>query len=73
MQREVKVWPQKVVNRQGKPYLQVNVGGEIMVLNPEDVFAAFLSKIKDMAENHIRKRIRKAALVIPGMVLCGAY
>ena len=39
MQRDIKFLPYKVVNKDGKPYVQVNVKGETKVFSPEEISA----------------------------------
>lgn len=68
VQREIKVSSYKIVNKEGKPYIQVKVRGETKVFSPEEVTAIFLGKMKGMAEKHLGKRIRKAVITAPGKI-----
>ena len=52
VQRDVKFLPYKVVNKSGKPYVQVDMPGQAQkTLSPEEVSAMVLTKMKEIAEN----------------------
>lgn len=54
MQKDVKFLPYKVVNKSGKPYVQVETPGEVQkTLSPEEVSAMVLTKMKETAENYL--------------------
>ena len=63
VQREIEVSPHKIVNREGKPHIQF---GD-RVFSREDLLAVFVRKVKGLAEDHFRKRIRKAVFLVPGL------
>ncbi|PRQ42253.1 putative Heat shock protein 70 family [Rosa chinensis] len=50
VQREIKLLPYKVVNIDGKPYIQVKFRGETKVFSPEEISAMILTKMKETAE-----------------------
>ncbi|GLT95124.1 hypothetical protein SLE2022_128250 [Rubroshorea leprosula] len=65
VQREITFLPYKVVNKEGKPYIQVTVKGEIKVFSPEEITAMILTKIKEKAEMHLGKKIKDAIIAVP--------
>jgi heat shock protein 5 len=65
VQRDMKLMPYKIVNRGGKPYVQVKVKGEDKVYSPEEVSAMILTKMKETAEAHIGKKVEYAVVTCP--------
>ncbi|PON86932.1 Heat shock protein 70 family [Trema orientale] len=66
VQKEIEVSSYKIVNKEGKPYIQVKVRGETKLFSPEELTAIFLGKMKAMAENRLGQRIRKVVITTPG-------
>ena len=66
MQRDIKFLPYKVVNKDGKPYIQVKVKGENKVFSPEEISAMVLTKMKETAESYLGKKIKSAVITVPG-------
>ncbi|XVE93806.1 hypothetical protein REPUB_Repub01dG0226800 [Reevesia pubescens] len=51
VQRDMKLVPYKIVNKDGKPYIQVKIkDGETKVFSPEEIRAMSLIKMKETAE-----------------------
>lgn len=67
VQRDIKFLPYKVVNKDGKPYIQVKVKGEEKVFSPEEISAMILTKMKETAEAFLGKKIKDAVITVPGM------
>ncbi|KAI4301770.1 hypothetical protein L6164_035017 [Bauhinia variegata] len=65
VQRDIKFLPYKVVNKDGKPYIQVKVKGENKVFSPEEVSAMVLTKMKETAEAYLGKKIKDAVVTVP--------
>jgi len=65
VQRDMKLMPYKIVNKGGKPYVQVKVKGEDKVYSPEEVSAMILTKMKETAEAHIGKKVDYAVVTYP--------
>jgi len=65
VQRDMKLMPYKIVNKGGKPYVQVRVKGEDKVYSPEEVSAMILTKMKETAEAHIGKKVEYAVVTCP--------
>ena len=67
MQRDIKFLPYKIVNKDGKPYVQVKVKGETKVFSPEEISAMMLQKMKETAETFLGMKIKNAVLTVPGI------
>lgn len=66
VQRDVKLLPYKIVNKDGKPYIQVKIrDGEIKVFSPEEISAMILLKMKETAEAYLGKKIKDAVVTVP--------
>lgn len=66
VQKDIKFLPYKVVNRNGKPYIQVKVKGEEKLFSPEEISAMVLGKMKETAEVYLGKKIKDAVVTVPG-------
>ncbi|CAH2038509.1 unnamed protein product [Thlaspi arvense] len=65
VQRDIKFLPYKVVNKDGKPYIQVKVKGEEKVFSPEEISAMILTKMKETAEAFLGKKVKDAVITVP--------
>ncbi|XWS58163.1 hypothetical protein CRYUN_Cryun08bG0011400 [Craigia yunnanensis] len=65
VQRDMNFLPYKVVNKDGKPYIQVKVKGETKVFSPEEISAMVLTKMKETAEAYLGKKIKDAVITVP--------
>ncbi|GMY21695.1 mediator of RNA polymerase II transcription subunit 37a-like [Fagus crenata] len=65
VQRDIKFFAYKVVNKDGKPYIQVKVKGEVKVFSPEEISAMILGKMKETAEAYLGKKIKDAVVTVP--------
>lgn len=66
VQKDIQFLPYKVVNKDGKPYIQVKVKGEEKVFSPEEISAMILGKMKETAEAYLGKKIKDAVITVPG-------
>lgn len=63
----MKLLPYKIVNKDGKPYIQVKIkDGETKVFSPEEISAMILVKMKETAEAFLGKKIKDAVVTVPG-------
>ena len=60
VQRDKKFLSYKVVNKDGKPYIQVKVKGEQKVFSLEEISGMILGKMKETAEAYLDKNIKDA-------------
>ncbi|KAL0299699.1 UNVERIFIED_CONTAM: Luminal-binding protein 5 [Sesamum radiatum] len=66
VQRDMKLVPYKIVNKDGKPYIEVKIkDGETKVFSPEEVSAMILTKMKETAEAYLGKKIKDAVVTVP--------
>jgi heat shock protein 5 len=65
VQRDVKLFPYKIVNKDGKPYIKVRVKSEDKVFAPEEVSAMVLTKMKETAEAYLGRKVSDAVITVP--------
>jgi len=65
VQRDMKHWPFKVINKDGKPFVQVQFKGETKTFSPEEISAMVLTKMKECAEAFLGKKANKAVVTVP--------
>lgn len=65
VQRDAKLVSYDIVDRQGKPYVQVDVGSEKKVFSPEEISAMILTKMKETAEAFLGKTVKNAVVTVP--------
>ncbi|KAK2640293.1 hypothetical protein Ddye_028088 [Dipteronia dyeriana] len=71
VQRDIKFLPYKIVNKDGKPYIQVKVKGETKVFSPEEISAMILMKMKETAEAFLGKKIKDAVATKDAGIIAG--
>jgi len=62
---DAKHFPFKVINKSNKPQIEVTVGGEQKSFAPEEISAMVLSKMKEVAEAYLGKKITHAVVTVP--------
>jgi heat shock protein 5 len=65
VQLDKKLLPYEIVNKDGKPYIEVEVKGEKKVYSPEEISAMILIKMKQIAENYLGKEVKHAVITVP--------
>lgn len=65
VQRDIKHLPFKVVDKDGKPVVQVKVKGEDRVFTPEEISGMILGKMKQIAEDYLGKKVTHAVVTVP--------
>ncbi|CAL1398945.1 unnamed protein product [Linum trigynum] len=75
VQHDLKYLPYPVVNREGKPYVEIEVkaggggggggGGEVRAFSPEEISAMILGKMKETAEAYLGKPVSGAVVTVP--------
>jgi heat shock protein 5 len=65
VQADKKLLPFKIVAKDDKPFVEVNVKGETKSFAPEEISAMVLSKMRLVAENFIGKDIKNAVVTVP--------
>ena len=54
-----------IVNKDGKPYVSVEVKGEVKVFSPEEITAMILVKMKQTAEAYLGYTVSSAVVTVP--------
>ena len=62
IQGDMKYWPFKVVEKNGKPHIKI---GEDKLFAPEEISAMVLSKMKEIAEAYLGKKVTHAVVTVP--------
>ncbi|KAI4970716.1 hypothetical protein ZWY2020_001630 [Hordeum vulgare] len=66
VQRDIKLLPYSVVDRNGKPHIQVQVkDGDVRVFSPEEVSAMVLTRMKETAEAYLGEKVTHAVVTVP--------
>jgi heat shock protein 5 len=65
VQRDLKLLPYKIVNKSGKPFIQVQVKGEQKVFSAEEISAMVLQKMKNIAETYLGQKVTRAVVTVP--------
>jgi heat shock protein 5 len=65
VQKDIKLLPFKIVDKNSKPVIEVVVKGEKKQLPPEEVSSMVLTKMKETAENYLGKEVKHAVITVP--------
>ncbi|KAJ7079552.1 heat shock protein 70 family [Mycena belliarum] len=65
MKRDLKHWPFKVTEKNGKPAITVAYKGETRDFSPEEVSAMVLVKMKETAEAYLGEKVTHAVVTVP--------
>lgn len=65
VQNDKKLLPYNVVNKDGKPYIEVEIKGEKKLFSPEEISSFILIKMKQIAENFLGKEVKHAVITVP--------
>lgn len=65
VQKDIQYYPFKVINKNGKPHISVQVSGEEKSFTPEEVSAMVLGKMREIAEGFLGKKINNAVITVP--------
>lgn len=65
VQSDMKHWPFRVVNEGGKPKVQVEYKGEMKTFFPEEISSMVLTKMKEIAEAYLGKKVQNAVITVP--------
>ncbi|XP_057272088.1 heat shock-related 70 kDa protein 2 [Pezoporus wallicus] len=61
----MKHWPFRVVNDCGKPKVQVEYKGEMKTFFPEEISSMVLTKMKEIAEAYLGRKVQNAVITVP--------
>lgn len=65
VQKDIKFYPFKVINKGNRPNIQVDVNNEAKVFTPEEISAMVLIKMKEVAEAYLGKTVTHAVVTVP--------
>jgi heat shock protein 5 len=65
VQRDKKLLPFKIVNKNGKPFVAITIKGEEKVYAPEEISAMVLTKMKQIAEEYLGLTVSNAVVTVP--------
>jgi endoplasmic reticulum chaperone BiP len=65
LQNDKKFLPYNIINKSGKPHIEVTSGGKTTTYVPEQISAMVLGKMKQIAENYLGMEITTAVVTVP--------
>ena len=65
VQMDKKLLPYDIIDKDGKPYIQVETKGEKKLYSPEEISAMVLTKMKTVAENFLGTKVKNAVITVP--------
>ncbi|CAB4392210.1 unnamed protein product [Rhizophagus irregularis] len=65
VQSDMKYWPFKVLNKNGKPVINVEYKGKRKYFTPEEILSMILIKIKGIAEAFLGTQVKNAVITVP--------
>ncbi|XP_067411031.1 heat shock-related 70 kDa protein 2 [Emydura macquarii macquarii] len=65
VQSDMKHWPFRVVSEGGKPKVQVEYKGEHKTFFPEEISSMVLTKMKEIAEAYLGRKVQNAVITVP--------
>ncbi|CAH2355537.1 heat shock protein Ssa2p [[Candida] railenensis] len=65
VQEDAKHFPFKIIDKGGKPNIQVEFKGETKVFTPEEISSFILTKMKEIAESYLGTKINDAVVTVP--------
>ncbi|KAJ3085235.1 70-kilodalton heat shock protein, partial [Quaeritorhiza haematococci] len=58
-------WPFKIIDKGGKPFIQVEFKGETKTFTPEEISSMVLLKMKETAEAYLGATVKDAVVTVP--------
>ncbi|KAI5834104.1 heat shock protein HSS1 [Schizophyllum commune Tattone D] len=65
VQADMKHFPFKIIDKAGKPYIQVQYRGETKEFSPEEISSMVLGKMREVAESYLGTTINNAVVTVP--------
>ncbi|KAF6069523.1 Heat shock protein SSA4 [Candida albicans] len=62
---DAKHFPFKVIDKAGKPVIQVEYKGETKTFSPEEISSMVLTKMKEIAEGYLGSTVKDAVVTVP--------
>jgi len=65
VQKDMKLFPFHIRDKEGRPYIEVSIGGKNKQFSPEEISAMILTKMKEVAEAYLGKKVDNAVVTVP--------
>jgi heat shock protein 5 len=65
VQRDRKLLPFNIINKEGKPFIEIDIKGENQIFSPEQISAMVLGKMREIAEVYLGKEVKRAVVTVP--------
>ncbi|KEZ42346.1 hypothetical protein SAPIO_CDS5518 [Scedosporium apiospermum] len=65
VKKDMESWPFKVIDDAGNPKVEVEYLGETKTFSPQEISAMVLTKMKEIAEAKLGKKVEKAVITVP--------
>ena len=65
VQHDKKLLPYQIVNKDGKPYIKLDVEGSMRDFAPEEISSMVLSKMRETAEAFLGQEVKHAVITVP--------
>ena len=65
VQHDIKYWPFKVVEKDNKPFIRIVTNNQEKLFTPEEISSMVLSKMKEIAEAYLGKKVTHAVVTVP--------
>jgi heat shock protein 5 len=65
LEEEIKDLPYNVVEKDGRPLVEVVSDGKVKLFAPEEISSMILHKLKNMAEVHLNQRVKNVVITVP--------
>ena len=65
VQSDMKHWSFKILNKGGKPMIQVEFKGETKLFSAEEISSMVLTKMKETAEAYLGQKLKDAVITVP--------
>ena len=65
VQKDMKTWPFKVINKNGSPVIKVSYDEEEKFYRPEEISSMVLIKMKEIAESYLGDKVENAVITVP--------
>merc|ERR1712196_517020 len=63
--RPIPLWPFSIVNKDGKPVIEVEVDGKTKGFTPEEISSMVLTKMRKIAEGYLGTAVNNAVITCP--------
>ncbi|KEF63385.1 heat shock protein SSB1 [Exophiala aquamarina CBS 119918] len=65
VKKDVETWPFKIIDQGGNPFVQVEYLKETKTFSPQEISSMVLTKMKEVAETKLGKKVSKAVITVP--------